>query len=58
MNMPILCTNLSIAKPLAYLIMFFEKPDYKYPKQFSEINYKQKKFSLDLSEDQKSGMNS
>ena len=24
----------------------FEKPDHKYPTQFSEINYKQKKFSL------------
>ena len=44
--MPILCTNLSIAKPLAYFVMFFEKPDHKYPTQFSEINYKQKKFSL------------
>ena len=42
----------------------FEKPDNKYPTQFSEINYKQKKFSLtsstysNLSEHQKSGMNS
>ena len=24
----------------------FEKPDHKYPTQFSEINYQQKKFSL------------
>ena len=24
----------------------FEKPDHKYPTQFSEINYKQKIFSL------------
>ena len=28
----------------------FEKPDHRYPTQFSEINYKQKKFSLTSSE--------
>ena len=46
--MPILCTNLSIAKPLAYLIMFLKNltTNTLSNNSYKQNNYKQKKFSL------------
>ena len=44
--MPILCTNLSIAKPLAYLIMFLKNQTTNTPPSFQKLTINSKKLSL------------